>query len=398
MLPRAWRVGIVTLALACAGESMAFAQAVSGPALQPFVDRGEIAGAVVLIADRDSILEHEAIGYADMATKQAMPKDALFWLASTAKVFAGTAVMMLVEEGKLDLDAPVSTYLPGFAPGVAVNPDEPGTTATRPTERPVTLRMLLTHTSGMYSGSPADAPTLDAVPLAERVASYGRLLQFQPGTRFWYGNADINTAGYVVERVSGMPYAEFLRTRLFEPLGMTRTSACPTEAALRTLPTYYSAPPEGSALVAGPIPQMRYPLSDCANRYAIPGGDTFSTATDLARFVRMLLNGGTLDGKRYLTQASIDAMTRNQLTEEQQSTVPGAGPPDYISYGLGWGASLDGSYFHPGLAMTDIRVDPTHRVATIVLMQTTSPASFPARAEVIKASDARYARREPSVR
>lgn len=370
------------------------ANTVAQAALEPFVERGEIPGAVVLIVDRDGVIEHDAVGFANLESRRPMSRDAVFWLASTGKIFAGTAAMMLVEEGKLDLDAPVSTYLPDFNPGVAVDPTAPATTPTRPPIRPVTLRMLLTHTSGMYSGSPADAPTLDAVPLPERVASYARLLQFEPGAQFWYGNADINTVGYIVERVSGMPYWQFLRERLFQPLRMTSTTPCPSDAEQSRLPTYYYASPDEPKLVAQPLPQLRYPLSDCIGRYAIPGGDAFSTADDLARFARMLLNGGTLDGHHYLTQASIDEMTRSQLTEEQQKTVPGSGPPDYISYGLGWGASLDGSFFHPGMATTDMRIDPTRKVATILLMQTTAPSSFTARAAILQESDTRYTRSE----
>jgi CubicO group peptidase (beta-lactamase class C family) len=372
------------------GPSVSLATAV----LEPFVERGEIAGAVVMVVDADEVLELDATGFADIASKRLMPQDALFWIASTSKPFAGTAVMMLVEEGKLSLDVPVSTYLPGFAPGVADNPADPANTTTHPASTPVTLRMLLSHTSGMYSGGPGDLPTEDANPLNERVAGYGRLLQFEPQAQFWYGNADINTAAYIVQVVSGMPYEQFLKTRLFDPLGMSETSFCPTSVQLQRLATAYNmtdAP--GAALEPLQIPFLRYPLDDCANRYPIPGGGLFSTAHDLGRFMQMLLSGGELAGHRYLTQASIDEMTRNQLTEEQQKTVPGGGPPANISYGLGWGAGLDGSYFHPGTAMTDIRVDPTHRVATILLMQSTAPASFTARTELLNASDARYAGR-----
>lgn len=359
--------------------------------LQPFVDRSEIAGAVVLVADRDSILEFEAVGFADLATQRPMETDALFWLASTSKPFVATAVMMLVEEGRIDLDAPVSTYLPDFQPGVALDPASPGDTATRPAAQAVTTRMLLSHSSGMYSGSPADAPTLDALPLADRVASYGALLQAEPGTQFIYGNADINTAGRIVEIASGMPYEQFLRTRLLEPLGMAETGSCPGEALLQRLPTAYFLPAEGTVLAETAITFLRYPLSDCANRHSAPSADLFSTAADLARFASMLLNGGVIEGRRYLSQASIDEMTRNQLAEDVRRTVPLSAPPDNMGYGLGWAVSLDGSYFHPGTGMTDIRIDPGRRVATILLMQSTAPKSFEARAALFDASDARYA-------
>jgi CubicO group peptidase (beta-lactamase class C family) len=385
---------VAGLALLAGGASFAASAkpvSVTQQALQPFVDRGEIAGAEVMIVAADGILEHDTIGYFDMAAKRPMPKDALFWLASTVKPFIGTAVMMLVEEGRVGLDEPVAKYLPSFNPPVAINPDDPANTKTRPAARPITMRMLLSHSSGMYSGSPADEPTEDARPLAERVASYGRLLQFDPATRFWYGNADLNTAAYIVERVSGMPFDRFLTRRLLEPLGMTETRFCPTEVELRRLPVAYTAPENGGPGLV-PLPKnpfLSYPLSDCTHRYPVPT-TFFSTAQDLSRFARMLLNGGTLDGHRYLTQASIDEMTRNQLPEPIRLTVPLSAPPDNMGYGLGWGASLDGSYFHPGTGMTDVRVDPTHKVATILLMQSTAPASFTARTALLKASDARY--------
>jgi CubicO group peptidase (beta-lactamase class C family) len=343
--------------------------------LEPFVDRAEIAGAVVMIVSADRVLEYDAVGYADLSTKRTMPKDALFWIASTSKPFVSAAVMMMVEEGRIRLDDPVTKYLPDFPARV-------------------TLRMLLNHSSGMYGGSPADAPTLDAVPLAQRVASYAKLLQFEPGTRFNYGNADINTAAYIVEVVSRMPFERFLETRLLWPLGMNETSFCPTARQLERLPTAYYLPNDtpAASLQKTPITFLRYPLNDCRNRHTVPAGGLFSTASDLSRFAQLFLNGGTLNGRRYLSAASVNEMTRNQLSEEVRLTVPLSTPPDRMGYGLGWGVSLDGSYFHPGTGMTDLRTDPTRKITTILLMQSTAPASFVARAALIEASDKKYAR------
>jgi CubicO group peptidase (beta-lactamase class C family) len=364
--------------------------------LEPFVERGEIAGAVVMIVSANRVIEYDAVGYADLGTRRVMPRDALFWIASTSKPFVAAAVMMLVEEGRIGLDDPVMKVLPDFQPPVALNPEAPGTTATRPASHPVTIRMLLNHSSGMYGGSPADSPTLDALPLAQRVASYSRLLQAEPGTRFNYGNADVNTAAYIVEVVSGMPFERFLETRLLRPLGMSETSFCPTAKLLQRLPTAYTLPSStATALEKTPITFLHYPLSDCQNRYPVPAGGLFSTARDLSRFAQLLLNRGVLDGRRYLAASSVDEMTRNQLAEEVRLTVPLSAPPDRMGYGLGWGVSLDGSYFHPGTGMTELRVDPTHRIATIFLMQSTAPASFVARAALLNASDAKYASSKP---
>lgn len=369
----------------------ASAQPVAGPALQPFVDRGEIAGAVVAIVNRDGVLEHEAIGYANLDAKRAMPNDAVFWLASTYKPFVGTAVMMLVEEGRVDLDAPVSTYLPGFDPSVGTFGANGEVTATHRPARPVTVRMLLTHTGGINQNVP---PVREGPPrpnLAELASAYAKgAMLFEPGARFSYDGASLDITARIVEVVSGMTFDRFLRTRLLDPLGMTETSFClPGDRRGRRPINYYL--PEGAAeLAPAPTDFFAYSLTDeCEDSHAVT--TMFSTAADLARFAQMLLSGGTFGGKRYLTQASIDEMTRNQLSDEVQQTVPGAGPPDHISYGLGWGVSLDGSYFHPGTGMTDIRIDPTHQIATILLMQSSAPASFVARAALLTASDARYA-------
>ena len=392
---RGWAAGLLALVCITPGTSLS-ANSNSIPigtsVLTPFVERGEIAGAVVMIVDANHVLEYEAVGYSDIATRRAMTTDALFWIASTSKPFVATAVMMLVEEHRLSLDDPVSKFLPDFHPRVALNPESPGATATRAASHPVTIRMLLNHSSGMYGGSPAESPTLDAIPLAQRVAGYAKVLQFEPGTRFFYGNADVNTAAYIVEVVTGTPFERVLDTRLLKPLHMNETSFCPTATQLERLPTAYYLPNgKAKALEKTSITFLHYPLSDCRNRYPVPAGGLFSTANDLSRYAQMLLNGGVLDGQRYLSAASVDQMTHNQLSEEVRQTVPLSAPPYRMGYGLGWGVSLDGSYFHPGTGMTDLRIDPTHRIATILLMQSTAPASFSARAALIDASDGKYA-------
>lgn len=385
-------MSLAVLACVCATgargeEPRSLAQTV----LAPYVERGEIAGGVVMVVDADAVLEDDAAGFADLASHRPMAKDAVFWLASTYKPFFASALMMLVDDGRIDLDAPVSRYLPGFDPPVGVFDASGRVTATHPPARPVTVRMLLSHTGGINPDAP---PQRDGPPpptLAEMAASYAQApLLFEPGTRFSYSNASIDTVARIVEVVAGMPFELFLKTRLLEPLGMTETQFCLPATERPRLPVAYYMPDGASELTPVPPDYYDYALSDaCEEARALP--TLFSTAHDLARFARMLLNGGALDGRRYLTATAVDEMTRNQLAEAVQQTVPGSGPPDYISYGLGWGVSLDGSYFHPGVAMTDVRVDPTHRVATILLLQSTSPASFPARAAILKASDARYA-------
>ncbi|HTQ35943.1 MAG TPA: serine hydrolase domain-containing protein [Steroidobacteraceae bacterium] len=356
--------------------------------LQAAIDEKRLAGAVVLIEDREKILDFEAIGFSNLASRSPMRKDALFWIASTSKPFVATAVMMLVEEGRLDLDAPVTTWLPGFTPVLVPPQGQPGT----PTHPSITLRQLLSHTSGLPGGSPEETPTLDGTPLAERVTGYGKLtLFFEPGAGFSYGNADVNTAAYIVEKVSGMPYEVFLRQRVLDPLGMKDTTFCPSATQLKRLATSYIAGQDGRTLIETPLLHLRYPLDDCAHRYPIPAGGLFSTASDLARFARMFLNGGALEGRRYVSAASVDTMTHNVVPEAARRGIPQSAPPANVGYGLGWGASLNGDYFHPGTAMTDIRIDPTRRIATVLLFQLSTDDSFMLRDALLKASDARYA-------
>ncbi len=344
-----------------------------------------------MVVGRDGVLEHDALGYADLAARRAMPEDAVFWLASTYKPFVGTAVMMLVEEGKIDLDAPVARYLPGFDPPVGEFGADGVVSGTHRASRPVTVRMLLSHSGGINPNVP---PVREGPPpptLAELATAYAKgPLLFEPGTRFSYSNASIDTAARVVEVTAGIPFTQFLRERLLAPLGMTETSFCLAAPLRARRPIAYYSPDDATPLAPAPTVSYDYALSDaCLDERAFP--TMFSTAPDLARFAQMLLDGGTLDGKRYLSQASIDAMTRNQLLEDVRRTVPLSAPPEHMGYGLGWGTMHDGSYFHPGTGMTDIRIDPTHRIATILLMQSSAPKSFGARAALLAASDAAYA-------
>src|SRR5579871_2613285 len=209
-------------------------------ALQPFVDRHALAGAVTLVANRDNILSLEAVGYADIAGNKPMQTDALFWIASQSKPITSTALMMLVDAGKVHLDDPVEKYLPEFRDQwLAVEQDNDHMSLRRP-HHPITVREILSHTSGLPFASAMEQPTLDLLPLRDGVRSYAMTpLQFEPGTKYQYSNAGINTAGRVIEVVSGMPYEQFLQKRLFDPLRMTDTTFWPSEAQVARLAKSY---------------------------------------------------------------------------------------------------------------------------------------------------------------
>ena len=332
-------------------------------ALQPFVDSHALAGAVTLVADKDRVLSLEAVGYADVANGKPMRTDALFWIASQSKPITSTALMMLVDEGKLHLDDPVEKYLPEFrGQWLAVEQDDAHVLLKRP-HHPITVRNILSHTSGLPFASPMEQPTLDTLPLQTAARSYAMSpLQFEPDSKYQYANAGINTAGRLIEVISGVPYAEFLEKRLFGPLGMKDTTFWPTPRQLTRLAKSYKPNADKTGLEETTITQLHYPLDDRKQRYPMPAGGLFSTASDIARFCRMTLNGGVLDGRRYVSENAIAQMTRKQTADAIQE-----------GYGLGWSVG-GGSFGHGGAYSTNMTVDKPRGLITVFLVQ---HAGFP---------------------
>ena len=325
--------------------------------LQPFIDSHTLAGAVTLVATKDKILDLSAVGYADVAAKKPMATDDLFWIASMSKPITATALMMLVDEGKVNVDDPVEKYLPEFkGQMLAVEKDAAHILLKKPTHR-ITVKNVLSHTSGLPFSSPIEKPTLDLLPLASRVQSYAMLpLDFDPDSNYKYANAGINTAGRIIEVVSGMLYEDFLDQRIFKPLGMKDTTFWPNEEQISRLAKSYKANKDKSDIEETPIGQLKYPLNDHA-RQPMPAGGLFSTASDLAKFCQMILNGGELDGKRYLSAAAVKQMTSRETPE---------GLPQ--SYGFGW--SSNGSTFgHGGAYSTNMSIDTKLGLITIFMVQ-----------------------------
>lgn len=320
--------------------------------LKPFVDANSLAGAVTLVADKDKVLSVEAVGYADISAKRPMLVDMLFWIASMSKPITGAALMILVDEGKVKLDDPVEKFLPEFK-GMMVK--EKGKDARKPS-RPMTVRDVLNHTSGLPFGSPQET-TIDVLPLADAVRSYTKLpLNSDPGTKYAYSNAGINTAGRIIEVVSGMPYEKFLDTRLFGPLGMKDTTFFPNAEQLKRLANTYKPNKDKSGLEVMKINPLKQPLSD-PKRYPCPGGGLFSTAGDIGVFCQMVLNGGTYKGKRYLSEAAVKEMSSRQTAKE----IP-------TSYGLGWSVG-NGSFGHGGAYATNMTIDTKRGLVTVFMVQ-----------------------------
>jgi CubicO group peptidase (beta-lactamase class C family) len=339
------------------------AQDAAAELLQPFVERQELAGAVALVADAKGTLSVETVGFADIAAREPMKPDALFWIASQSKAMTAAAVMMLVDEGKLSLDDPVEKHLPEFEDQMTIVEKSDDAMSLKKPARSATVRDLLSHMSGLPFSSAIERPTLDGLPLETVVRSYAMTpLAADPGVKYQYSNAGINTAARLIEVLSRAKYEDFMQERLFDPLGMKNTTFWPDEDQAKRLAKSYRPGPNGAGLVEIPIGQLQYPLSDRCRRFPMPAGGLFSTAEDVATFCRMLLNDGELDGRRYLSEDAVQAMTTRQTPNSVKE-----------SYGLGLSVGPDW-YGHGGAQATNMEVRPEPGLVTVWLVQ---HAGFP---------------------
>jgi CubicO group peptidase (beta-lactamase class C family) len=331
-------------------------------ALQPFVDRHELAGAVGVTATKDKVLDTTVVGFADIGAQAAMKADALFWIASQSKPITSTALMILVDEGKVKISDPVEKYLPEFKGQMVLAEQDAEHQLLKKPAHPITVREILSHTAGFKFSSPLEQPTLDGLRLKDAVRSYALLpLQWEPGSKYQYANAGINTAGRIIEVVSGMAYEDFLQKRLFEPLGMRDTTFWPNAEQTKRLAKSYKPNAAKDGLEEIRVGQLTYPLSDRTQRFPMPAGGLFSTAQDLTRFCQMILNGGELAGRRYVSAAAIAEMTKKQTAESIKD-----------NYGLGWSAGS--SFGHGGAYATNMNIDPKRGLITIWMVQ---HAGFP---------------------
>ncbi len=322
--------------------------------LQPFVDRHQLAGAVVLVADKDKVLDVETVGYADVAAKKPMRPDSLFWIASQSKPIVAAAVLMLADEGKLKLDDPVEKYLPEFHGQMVIVHRDDNNMRLRKPKHPMTIRNLLSHASGLPANSPVDLPAMDALTLGYRTRIYGLLpLEYEPGTANIYSNPGINSAGRIVEVASGMPYEKFLDERLLRPLGMNDTTFWPAGDRLARLAKPYLPSNNKDGLGECGIWLLTYPL-DSRQRQSLPCGGLFSTAGDIARFFRMIAAGGVFEGKRILSEKAVREM----------------GTPQPGNPGYGLGMSINGDRIgHGGLYLTDATIDRKHGLVMVFMVQ-----------------------------
>ena len=361
--------------LGCVLISSAAMPALAAPALpgvdsamQSMIDAHEIAGAVTVVATGREIVHVGAVGYADVAAQKPMQTDALFRIASMSKPVTSVAILMLQDDGKLSVTDPVAKYIPEFA--------DLKTPSGKPAN--LTIAQLLNHTSGL--ADPRVSPAMAVKTLRDYLrVTLSQPMQFEPGTVWRYTSSGFNISGLIVEIVSGQPFEVFLQNRLFGPLGMPDTTFYPSDAQMLRIPRSYRANPTGGTLT---VQQGSGPSSSKPTRDDTPpmgAGGLFSTAGDYARFGQMLLNGGALDGKRYLSADAYKA-----LTTICTGDLPTGYTKSKLNQVLGWGLGVaivkapaggvsaqlsPGSFGHPGALGTGAWIDPVKGAVYVMMVQ-----------------------------
>jgi CubicO group peptidase (beta-lactamase class C family) len=338
-------------------------------AMQPYLDHYKLAGVIGIIADRNGKVHYKnLLGYADVEAKKPISEDNVFWIASMTKMFAGASIMMLVDEGKVSLDDPVTRFIPQLNQWMVVEEKDSSHLLLKPPGRPVTIRHVLSHTSGLAGNSELQRVTgSDSTPLKARaLSSVTGPLQTQPGDKWAYGNQGMNIAARIVEIVGGMPYEQFLQKRFFDPLGMAETTFWPSEGQIARLAGAYGPNKQKSGYARGDIGFLTKPWSDRVHRFPEAGGGLFSTTHDIFRYGLMLANDGELDGKRYLSHEAMD-----ELRKRQTGTTK-------ANYSLGYHLR-NGMFGHDGALGTDLSVDPKTGMVAIFMVQCTSGDQWAAR-------------------
>lgn len=330
------------------------------PHLQAHIDRGVINGTVTLVVEKGQTVHFATTGWADRENNKPMRKDSIFQIMSMTKPFTGVGIMMMVEEGKLNLHDPVAKYLPEFK-------DKPA----------VLVRQLMMHTSGMIPNPPGDKMEWYysmKVSLEEAVKFYATVpLGQEPGTKWVYSNMGIATLGRLIEVTSGMKYEDFIQKRILDPLAMKDTFYfVPAAKKDRVVVNYCSKEgrlaPCPHTTLGGDSRDLR-----AGATYPAPEFGLYSTAEDLAKFYQMMLNGGVASGKRYISKASVQAMTMVQTGDLKAGHNTGTG------FGLTWEVAKDpaaaamlwsiGTFGHGGAFGTHGWIDPAKQLVGVFMIQ-----------------------------
>jgi CubicO group peptidase (beta-lactamase class C family) len=346
--------------------------------LKAATDRGDVPGVVVAVVDDDGVLYNEAFGLSSTIRKTPMTKDTIFNMASMTKPITSTAIMILVDEGKLTLDDEVATYLPKWKDPLVISRfnEADASYETRPAKRAITIRHLLTHTSGIGYGF--SSPTLTKVMAKTMQTELDLPLLFDPGESWAYG-ASTRVLGHVVEAISGQKIDAYLESRILGPLGMHDTSYLVPAAKYPRVVAVNARGADGTF--------VERPMPPTLPAQVQGDGGLYGTASDYGLFVRMLLNGGALNGKRILSGKSAKTMleshTGNVVVQPQESanqslsrSFPvGAGKD---RWGLGFQLAAEelpnrrspGSGRWAGIFNTHFFVDPAREIGVVVMMQT----------------------------
>jgi len=348
-------------------------------ALTESVKRGDAPGVVGLVVDRHGEIFKGSAGSLNLSTKALLPENAIFNIASMTKAVTSVAIMMLQEQGKLSIDDPVSKYLPGFEHMEVITQfnETDATYEARPSTKVMTLRNLLTHTSGI--GYAFSSPVAARLQKDTDKNEWEFPLLHEPGERWTYG-ASTRVLGLIVEKLSGVSLEEFFQKNIFVPLGMIDTSYAVSNAKQsRVIATYAHVDHQFKELPSHAIPSI--PTAPFRG-----DGGLYSTASDYGRFIRMILNGGQLDGKRILSQHSVYMMSENQIgpiyVAQQPAAMPALTKPFPMGagrdkFGLGFqisaGSDQDhrsaGSLSWAGLYNTEFWIDPKAGIGAVLLLQ-----------------------------
>ena len=347
--------------------------------MKALVDEGKLSGVVTMVAKDGKIVHFEATGKQNVSTGTPMRKDSIFRIYSMTKPITGVAMMMLFEEGKWQLNDPVSKHIPEFTNlKVAKVNNETGAVTQVPPDHPMTMRELMSHSGGLTYGlfgttavdkMYTDVNVLDAKqPLQAMIDKLGKLpLLFEPGER-WHYSVSVDVQGYLVEKLSGQSFPDFLRTRIFEPLKMKDTAFYVPKDKTERLAEFYTYDKDRKLV----------PMTGIADYGQVPvlpsgGGGLASTASDYMRFSQMLLNGGELDGVRLLSPLSVRLMRTNMLPASARTMGAGTGfgldfavVEDPIAAG-GYGGA--GSFYWGGYAGTWFWIDPTYKLIFVGMIQ-----------------------------
>lgn len=326
------------------------------PAMEAEITAQRAAGVVTLVMQNGKLLHHSAAGFADLGKQTPMSKDSVFWIASMTKSISTTTIMTLVDEGKLSLDEPAAKWLPEVGKVKLANGNPPS--------RPITLRDLMSHTAGIAF------PPRKATDGAQSLKGYtSELLKaplaFEPGSNYEYGFG-ITIAGHIAEIVSGKPFDVLMQERVLNPLGMHDTSFHPDEKLRARIAKTYKTSEDGKGLARTHNPFVTGDAGE--RRMTEPSGGLFSTASDMARFYQMILDGGVYRGQRIVSEASIAEMTKAHQAGGKT-----------LNYGLGWQngptdkptiPGFSGKAFgHGGAYATHGWIDPEQRIVTVFMVQ-----------------------------